>query len=70
MLLNLKDLMKITFTQDEVKELVLEHVWATYPRATLNHCELDKYSHFEYMTVSFKEPEVPTTVTVGELVNE
>lgn len=62
--------MKITFTQDEVKELVLEHVWAAYPRATLNRCEVDKYSNSEYMTVSFKEPEVPATVTAGEQPNE
>ena len=61
--------MKITFTQAEVKEIVLEHVWATYPQARLNTVELDKYSSFEYVVLSFKEPEVPATVTAGELVN-
>lgn len=70
MLLNLKDLMKISFTQAEVKEIVLEHVWATYPRAMLNTVELDRYSSFEYMVLSFKEPEVAVPATTGELVNE
>lgn len=48
--------MKIILTQEEVKEIVLEHVWATYPRAVLNHCELDRYSSFEAMTVSYEAP--------------
>lgn len=53
--------MKITFTQDEVKAIVLEYVWNTYPQAQLNTVDLDKYAHFEYMVLSFKEPVVPVS---------
>lgn len=49
--------MKVTFTRDEVQEIVLAHVARTIG-ANLNHVELSSsYYSAEYATVSRVEPE-------------
>jgi len=65
----LKELMKIIFTRDEVLALVLEHVWQVYPRAAVNFAELDRYSSFENVVVSFVKPPEPEVPAVEELAN-
>jgi len=70
LLLNLKELMKIIFTREEVLELVLEHVWQVYPRAAVNFAELDRDSAFENVVVSFVKPSEPEVPAVEESTNE
>jgi hypothetical protein len=48
--------MKIVFSKEEVLDIVLEHVLSEFPRTTLNHVEVDGYSSFSSVTVSYEEP--------------
>lgn len=51
--------MKIVFSKEEVLDIVLQHVLSEFPRTSLNTVEIDGYSSFSSLTVSYEAPAWP-----------
>lgn len=59
MLPNLKEPMKIVFSKEEVLDIVLQYALSEVPRTSLNTVEIDGYSSFSSLTVSYEAPAWP-----------
>lgn len=61
--------MKITYTKEEVLEIVLRHTLEAFPGVPLNHAAADGYGTVPGIVVDYATPPQTAAYTAVEVVN-